>query len=72
MHGVIGMTEMLLIGDLSEPQRMQADIAGTSARAILRTVDDILDFSELADGRVALESIAFSLEGALTEAPEPP
>ncbi len=70
MHGVIGMTELLLIGDLSEHQRMQASIAGSSARSLLRIIDDILDFSKLAEGRVALESITFSLERALTEAAE--
>ncbi len=70
MHGVIGMTELLLIGDLSEEQRAQASVAGASARALLRIIDDILDFSKLEDGRVALESIPFSLKGALVEAVE--
>ncbi len=70
MHGVIGMTELLLRSDLSAEQRTQASIAGTSARALLRIVDDILDFSKLEDGRVALESIPFSLKAALVEAVE--
>jgi signal transduction histidine kinase/CheY-like chemotaxis protein len=59
MHGVIGMTGLLLETPLDATQREYADTVQRSGEALLSIVDDILDFSELEAGRVELEVVRF-------------
>jgi HAMP domain-containing protein len=44
MNGIIGMTGILLDGDLDPPQREFAETIGISAEALLVILNDILDF----------------------------
>jgi signal transduction histidine kinase/DNA-binding response OmpR family regulator len=61
MNGVIGMTGLLLDTDLTPEQRECADTVRVSAESLLTIINDILDYSKIEAGRLALEVIEFDL-----------
>jgi signal transduction histidine kinase/CheY-like chemotaxis protein/HPt (histidine-containing phosphotransfer) domain-containing protein len=61
MNGIIGMSELLLASSLSERQRTFAHAINDSAEALLALIDDILDFSKVEAGKLAIERIPFDL-----------
>jgi signal transduction histidine kinase/DNA-binding NarL/FixJ family response regulator len=68
MNGVIGMTNVLLQGDLSDGARGQAGTIRDSAEALLRILNDILDLSKLDAGKFEIETSPFDLRGVLNAA----
>ena len=61
MNGVIGMTGLLLEGDLNPQQRDFAETALASADALLTIINDILDFSKIEAGKLSFELLDFDL-----------
>jgi two-component system, sensor histidine kinase and response regulator len=61
MNGVLGMAELLNDTALTAEQREYIDVLTSSARSLLRVVDDILDYSEIEAGTMALEWAPFHL-----------
>jgi len=59
MNGVLGMAELLLGTDLTERQRGFLATVQRSAESLLHVIDDILDFTKIEAGRLALEAIEF-------------
>ena len=55
MNGVLGTLLLLGGGELGVEERRLAGIARQSAESLLRLLDDILDFSKLEAGKIAIE-----------------
>jgi signal transduction histidine kinase/CheY-like chemotaxis protein/HPt (histidine-containing phosphotransfer) domain-containing protein len=70
MNGVIGMTGLLLETGLSGEQRQFAEIAHSSAEALLGLINDILDFSKIEAGKMALEAENFDLRAVVEDVTE--
>lgn len=60
LNGVIGMTEVLLAGALTEQQRNRLQIVHKSAQSLLRLLSDMLDYSRLEADAVRLHLTRFS------------
>ncbi|MEQ9335006.1 ATP-binding protein [Thalassobaculum sp.] len=61
MNGVIGMTRLLLDGDLAARERETAGIVLESGEALMTILNDILDLSKLEAGRFELEETDFDV-----------
>ena len=70
MNGVIGMTNLLLDGELTEDQHQRARTIKRSAEALLNIINDILDFSKIEAGKLQLEPIEFDLGELLADLAE--
>ncbi len=65
MNGVLGMANLLLESELNARQRKQAQTVRDSAAALLRILDDILDFAKIEAGKLELEVADFDLRNLL-------
>jgi len=67
MNAVLGLTELLLHTSLDGEQRDLASTVRTSGQALLRVIDDILDFSKMEAGKIAVEIQPFDLAKCVEE-----
>ena len=61
MNGILGMTELALGTPLTPEQREYLTTVKSSADALLRILNDILDSSKIEAGKFTLEAIPFAL-----------
>jgi two-component system, sensor histidine kinase and response regulator len=61
MNGVIGMLELILDSPLQPLQRGYAITSLSSARELLRIINDILDISKVESGKLELEHVPLNL-----------
>jgi len=67
MNGIVGMTEILLKGDLTEEQHEYLTIIENSANTLLAIINDILDFSKIEADKLELENVSFDLVKVIEE-----
>lgn len=65
MNAVIGMSELLLDGQLESTQREYVRMIHESGEALLEIINDILDFSKIEAGKFDIEATPFSLQDSL-------
>ena len=68
LNAVIGLTGLLLDGELPRAQREHAESIRQAGAALLSVINDILDFSKLEAGSMSFEESAFDLCAVLEEA----
>lgn len=61
MNGILGMTELALTTDLTPEQNEYLSMAKSSADALLGIINDILDYSKIEAGKIALDPVPFHL-----------
>lgn len=62
MNGILGMSEILLRGELDPKQTEHASLLRLSAQGMLKIVDDILDYSTFEAGELSLIDEPFRLD----------
>jgi PAS domain S-box-containing protein len=67
LNGIIGMTGLLMQGDLRDEQALHLRMVKTSAEALQHAMDDVLDFARLEAGRLTLSPQPIDLRDSLTE-----
>jgi two-component system, sensor histidine kinase and response regulator len=68
INGIVGMTELALESELTPVQRNYLECVALSADALLRIIDEILDFSRIEAGKFAIVSSDFSLRECVFDA----
>lgn len=65
LNGILGVTELVLDGELSTEQRANVGIVRTCGETLLSIVNDVLDFSKIEAGKMELHDSEFSLPAML-------
>jgi PAS domain S-box-containing protein len=71
LNGIIGMTELLQAGNLSDDERQYLGLMRTSADSLLHVINDVLDLSKIESGHLELTSGPFDLVARLEAIVEP-
>ncbi len=67
MNGVIGMTQLLELTDLTEEQKDYVETLSMSGRCLISLINDILDLSKIESGKITLEQEEFNLPESIKE-----
>jgi len=67
MNGIIGMTELLSMGELTERQKHFVDTIARSGNALMTIINDILDFSKIEAGQAKLDPAPFVMREAIED-----
>ncbi|MEP3115669.1 response regulator [Nisaea sp.] len=66
LNAIIGFTQLVLRGDLTQKQNDQLTQVESSSQLLLRILDDILDFSRIDAGMLELEKLQFHRDDILS------
>lgn len=67
MNGILGMINLLNDTKLTEKQQQFSQNIKTSAEALMRIINDILDYSKIESGKLSIEETAFKLEKLIAD-----
>jgi signal transduction histidine kinase/CheY-like chemotaxis protein len=71
LNGVIGLNNLLAQTELTAEQRKYVELVGSSGRALLALVNDLLDYSRIEAQKIVLEHVRFPLKRWLWEVVTP-
>jgi len=63
LNGVLGMTQILQMTELTEKQARHVETIRNSGQALADLIDDILDISKIESGKIELEKRPFEMQG---------
>jgi signal transduction histidine kinase len=61
LNGVLGMAQVMAMGQLDPAQRERLDVIQSSGEALLAVLNDVLDLSKIEAGRIEFESAPFDV-----------
>lgn len=67
MNGVLGMAQLLSMGDLNEKQQQQVTVINNAGRTLMHIINNILDYSKINAEQLELEKIPFSSRNIVNE-----
>ncbi len=67
MNGVIGMTEVVLQGDLEPDQQEKIDMIRFSAESLMVVLNDVLDFTKIEAGEMEVSNQPFKLDDLIRQ-----
>lgn len=67
MNGIVGMTDLLLAGELPDREKRFVNSIVGSSNALLRIINDLLDFSKIESGTLKLEHVRFSVRDCVED-----
>ena len=67
MSGVLGMLDIVLAGNLEAPQREYLETAHSSARSLVRILNDVLDLTKIEMGKLSIEVKPFSVRDCVED-----
>lgn len=67
MNAVIGMSDLLLKSEISARHKEYINIINSSSRSLLKIINDILDYSKIDAGKLAIEKIPISVRSLMEE-----
>lgn len=67
VNGILGLTQIVLDGDLSEEQRQHAGDIASCGETLLVLINDLLDLSKLDDGAMSIECVPTDLRAVVTD-----
>jgi signal transduction histidine kinase/CheY-like chemotaxis protein/HPt (histidine-containing phosphotransfer) domain-containing protein len=65
MNGILGLTDLLLDGELASEQRESLNLIKSSGDSLLTVINDILDFSKIEAGKLDLDPTTFFLRDTI-------
>ena len=71
MNGILGLTELVLDGELEQDARESLEMVQGSANSLMVILNDILDVSKIEAGYLTLECVEFSLRQVVKAAVKP-
>ena len=67
LHGILGMLQLASDSEPSVERRLQLEMASRSAKSLLATIEDILDFTRVEARKLELEPVYFSVRELVTD-----
>lgn len=67
INGIVGMVDLTLLTELSAEQKDNLITAKKCANALLKIINDVLDFSKMEASKVSIENINFHIKGLIEE-----
>ncbi|MGR3636909.1 MAG: response regulator [Shimia sp.] len=67
MNGLVGMADLLMESELTEEQHLFASTIKSSGEALMSVINDVLDYSKIGAGNMALREDSFDLERCIHE-----
>lgn len=67
LHGILGMLQLASDSEPSVERRLQLRMASNSAKSLLATIEDILDFTRVEARKLELEPVYFSVRELVTD-----